>query len=65
MPDLNAPNEALRLIEKVKKQLKSIGAEVIEVRFYGMPENFWSAALFVLQHEFYICLLYTSPSPRD
>jgi amidase len=56
MPDLNAPNEALRLIEKVKKQLKSNGAEVIEVRFYGMPENFWSAALFVLQHEFYIGL---------
>ena len=56
MPNQNAPDEALRLIEKVKQQLKSLGAEVIEVSFAPMPQNFWSSALFVLQHEFYIGL---------
>jgi hypothetical protein len=44
------------LIEKVKQQLKLLGAEVIEVSFAPMPQNFWSSALFVLQHEFYIGL---------
>ena len=56
MPNQNAPDEALRLIEKVKEQLKSLGAEVIEVSFDPVPQNFWSSALFVLQHEFYIGL---------
>lgn len=56
LPNQNAPDEALRLIEKVKQQLKSLGAEVIEVSFTPMPQNFWSSALFVLQHEFYIGL---------
>ena len=52
----NAPDEAFRLIEKVKQQLKLLGAEVIEISFAPMPQNFWSSALFVLQHEFYIGL---------
>ena len=52
-PNQNAPDEAFRLIEKVKQQLKLLGAEVIEVSFAPMPQNFWSSALFVLQHEFY------------
>ena len=56
MPDANAPKAAFELINKVEKRLKKLGAEVVEVRFKEMPRDFWSSALFVLQHEFYIGL---------
>ena len=56
MPDANAPKAAFELVNKVEKRLKKLGAEVVEVRFKEMPRDFWSSALFVLQHEFYIGL---------
>ena len=53
---IKIPQNLIHQIEKVKQQLKLLGAEVIEISFAPMPQNFWSSALFVLQHEFYIGL---------
>ena len=56
MPADGAPDVAFKLIRKVEQKLKKLGAEVVVVSFDQMPQNFWSSALFVLQHEFYIGL---------
>ena len=44
------------LINKAKEVFLSSGAEIVPLTLEPLPNNFWSSALFILEHEFFISL---------
>ena len=44
------------LINKAKEVFLSAGAEIVPITLEPLPNNFWSSALFILEHEFVIGL---------
>ena len=44
------------LINKAKEVFLSSGAEIVPLTLEPLPNNFWSSALFILEHEFFINL---------
>lgn len=44
------------LINKAKEIFLSSGAEIVPITLKPLPNNFWSSALFILEHEFFIGL---------
>ena len=44
------------LINKAKEVFLSSGAEIVPITLEPLPNNFWSSALFILEHEFVIGL---------
>ena len=44
------------LINKAKKVFLSAGAEIVPITLKPLPNNFWSSALFILEHEFFVSL---------
>ena len=44
------------LIDKAKEVFLRAGAEIVPITLEPLPNNFWSSALFILEHEFFIGL---------
>ena len=44
------------LIKKAKEVFLSAGAEIVPITLKPLPNNFWSSALFILEHEFFLSL---------
>ena len=56
MPDEGAQEVTSSLIKKAEKIFLESGAEIIPITLKPLPSNFWSSALFILEHEFFIGL---------
>ena len=44
------------LTDKAKEVFLRAGAEIVPITLEPLPKNFWSSALFILEHEFFIGL---------
>ena len=56
LPDEGDLEITFTLIKKAKEVFLSAGAEIVPITFEPLPSNFWSSALFILEHEFFIGL---------
>ena len=56
MPNEGDLDITFTLIKKAEKVFLEAGAEIVRITLKPLPNNFWSSALFILEHEFFIGL---------
>ena len=56
MPNERDLDITFTLIKKAEKIFLEAGAEIVPISLEPLPDNFWTSALFILEHEFFVGL---------